>query len=750
MALVAGRPQSAALVDRVMEETAGNPFFVTEVVRLLLDEDGAGEGRPAFRPPSVPETVRDAISRRLDRLTSFCRHVLALAAVIGREFDLDVLAPSFGLSVGDVLVATDEATRARLLDPAEAPTVFRFSHALVQDTLYLDLPGSERAAHHLAIGELLAARARGREPQWELLAHHFAHARPLGDPERLVDCATRAGHAAMARFAWEAATTQYVRALAALDACDDVDLGRRGHLLLSLGEARNRAGSGSGDVPDARSLLKEAFTLARALHDPEGMARAAVAFVGVNIVGAFGGFEQDQLLEEALAALGPEDRPLRVRVLGRLAVNLINRSCGTSARGRALADEAVAVAERLADPDQLAFAQWSRLTAHAGPADFSQRVRDAARLIEHAEKTGDPLLRMWGCLTEQHHCLEVGNLAGAGRAMATIDQIEAYSHIPYITQRAAAFHGMVDLLLGDYASAEAWMNRARELWRSAAPYQHQCQRFLLLRDLGRLDEFTEDIHVPNELHLWRHAAQAHRMALALARGQETAAQADFAALLQDDRVLQPMSQTWHSVVTRLTEAAVAFHDREAADRLSQAMSPYADRLAPDGSLVLCHGPIALYLGQLATEQARWDDAESQLDAALAVSTRLGLRPVIARSLLAKAVWSARRQQPGDRRQARALAQQAQTAAAAIGMHGLDASCRALLATVAPQDERFGLTAREREVLQLLVDGLTDASIAERLSLSPRTINSHLTSIYGKLDVSSRVAAARVAVAHDLV
>jgi DNA-binding CsgD family transcriptional regulator len=84
------------------------------------------------------------------------------------------------------------------------------------------------------------------------------------------------------------------------------------------------------------------------------------------------------------------------------------------------------------------------------------------------------------------------------------------------------------------------------------------------------------------------------------------------------------------------------------------------------------------------------------------------------------------------------------------MRGLDASCRALLVTIAPRGERFGLTAREREVLQLLADGLTDASIAERLSLSPRTINSHLTSIYGKLDVSSRAAAARVAVVHDLV
>jgi DNA-binding NarL/FixJ family response regulator len=753
MALIAGQPPPPFLVDRVAEETSGNPFFVTEVVRLLAEEGQLRGVSPSseFRQPHVPETVRETIGRRLDHLSAFCHHVLRAASIIGRTFDVHALTQALDASPGEVLAALDEATRAHVIGPIAEPAAYAFSHALVQETLYLEMATPERAARHLSIGQALQARAVGREPPWEILAHHFAQARPLGDAARLVACATRAGDAAMARFAWDAAAMQYARALAALDACAEVNLDRRCHLLLALGEARNRAGSGSGDVPTARANLKEAFALAHTLHDPEGMARAAVAFVGVNIVGAFGGFEQDHMLEEALTALGAADCPIRVRVLGRLAVNLINRSSGTSERGRALADEAVSVAERLADPAQRTFALWARTSVHGGAADFAARVRDASDLIACAEQTGDPLFSMWGYLAQLHHCLERGNRAGAERAMAAIDQIDDRSHMPYITQRTAAFHGMLDLLLGDYASAETWIGRASDLWQSETPRQHQCQRFLLLRDLGRLGELTEDIHVPNELHLWRHAAQAHRMALALARGHDLLARQDFDELMSNAALLQPLTQTWHSVVTRLVEAAVALHDRPGAARLYEAMIPYEDRLAPDGSLVLCHGPIALYLGHLATDLERWDDAARHLDAALALSARLGLRPFVARGLLAKAHWHARRQQPGDRRQARKLLQQAQAAATAIGMRGLDTPCRELLATVASaQDDPFGLTARERDVLHLLVDGLTDAAIAAELSLSPRTINTHLTSIYGKLDVSSRAAAARVAMEHGLV
>jgi DNA-binding NarL/FixJ family response regulator len=73
-----------------------------------------------------------------------------------------------------------------------------------------------------------------------------------------------------------------------------------------------------------------------------------------------------------------------------------------------------------------------------------------------------------------------------------------------------------------------------------------------------------------------------------------------------------------------------------------------------------------------------------------------------------------------------------------------------IAFKAQRATRFGLTARELDVLRLVAEGLTDQDVAERLFLSPRTVGAHLTSIYSRLNVSSRTAAARIALDQHLV
>jgi DNA-binding CsgD family transcriptional regulator len=748
MALVAGSAQPPSLVDAVTEETAGNPFFVAEVVRLLADEgmlgrtDASESGRLR-----VPESVREAINRRLSGLSDACNRVLATASVIGRQFDVGSVGTVAECPTFEVLGAVDEATRAHLLVPTDLPGTFCFGHALVQEGLYQEMPAAERARLHLKVAETLEAKTSDREPPWEELAHHYYQAMPLGHFSRIADCAERAGDAAVTRLAWDSATTQFRRALEALDAGRSTDDARRCELLLALGEAQNRAGSGSGDVPAARDNLWRAFVLARALGHPEGMARAAVAHVGLNIVGAFGGVQQVEMLEESLSALGPGDHPLRVQVLGRLAVDLHNRSNGRSHRAQVLSDDAVAIA----DPAQRAFALWAHMCARSGPDDLRQRAQDAVGLIAMADQAGDPLFGAWGHLYRLTCFLEVGNLAGAEREMASFAGFGERAHIPYLAQRAAAFHGMIDLVLGRYADAEQRIAKARDLWQSDSPRQHQCQEFVLLRELGRLEELAEDITVPNELHVWRQSAQAHRMCLALDRGQVDVARLDYEGLIATDRMREATTDTWFSVVARLTEAAIAFHDGPHCSDVYDRLRPFADRIGVDGRVAVCYGPMSLYLGQLAAELAQWEDSQVHLNRSLAISERLGLRPFVARSLLALAQLHAKRHRPGDRRTARKLAQRALDEAAAIGMRGLEPSCRDLLASLAPcHDARFGLTARELEVLHLVADGLTDAAIAQRLALSPRTVNSHLTSIYTKLDVSSRRGAAQAADEFGLV
>lgn len=750
VALVSGQAQSPALVDAVYAETEGNPFFVTEVVRLLAEEQQLDHGgATGFRRSSVPESVREAVRRRLDRLSQACNRALSVAAVIGRTFDVQVIEQATGVPAVDLLDALDEALRARLLSAGEIPGSYHFSHALVQETLYLETPAAERARLHLAVGRALE-QLTAAEPPWAELARHFYLAGPLSDPERVFMSSTRAGDAATAQFAWDGAITHYQHALAALGQMTAADARERTTLLLALGEAQNRSGAGAGDAPAARASFLQAFELAREQGVAEDMARAAIGYAGFNFVAAFGGPRQLELLEAALAALDPTDSPLRVRVLARLSNDLWNRSPDNLKRSRALAEQAVSAAQRLGDPTLVAYALWARHSSGYRPGNLSERLVDTAQLDILAEQTGDPIAAALGHFLHIFDYLEAGELVEVEQALRRLQHFDERAHIPYLTLRVVAYSAMLELATGNYAAASPQVERARVLWQSSAPRQHAGQAFLLWRDLGRLDELPEEIRLPDSLHPWRRVAQAHRMALALERGRLTAARHDYAALVADDLSTIPLNQHWYGTVAMLAEAAVAFDDAHCGTRLVAMLEPYAERLVYDGSLAVCHGPVALYVGRLAGMLGRWEEAGQRLAQALAICEGLGLRPYVARTLLAQAELLARRDGPGDHATARDTVQRAVEVAETIGMLGLLPQATSLRdSLLASSPARFGLTPRELDVLRLVAQGLTDAEVAERLFLSPRTVGSHLTSIYGKLDVSSRSAATRIAVEHGL-
>jgi predicted ATPase len=162
--LVAARAEQeppAALVEALHAETEGNPFFVEEVLRHLV-ETGAlrREGDhwisdQEIAKLGVPESVRDVVGRRLSRLSETANRVLGVASVIGRDFDV-ALIEAVGGPTGDALLdVLDEVLRARLVRETEAPGRLSFSHALVQQTLYEELGTLRRVKLHWQIGEAI-------------------------------------------------------------------------------------------------------------------------------------------------------------------------------------------------------------------------------------------------------------------------------------------------------------------------------------------------------------------------------------------------------------------------------------------------------------------------------------------------------------------------------------------------------------------------------------------------------------------
>ena len=202
-------------LDLVHRRTEGNPLFVNEIVRLLSQGEVATD--PGWAA-MVPEGIRDAIGRRLNRLSSECNRVLTTAAVVGRQFNLDLLEElSSDFSEDQLLELLDETLKAGVLEEIRMGAErFQFQHALIQETLVSEISAARQVRLHARIGvaleELYGAEVETHAAE---LAHHFAEAEPVLGTEKLVRYSLAAGEQALAAYAWEEALFVFDRALAA-------------------------------------------------------------------------------------------------------------------------------------------------------------------------------------------------------------------------------------------------------------------------------------------------------------------------------------------------------------------------------------------------------------------------------------------------------------------------------------------------------------------------------------------------------
>src|SRR6266508_558134 len=198
--LVAGVEPPPELAAAVYRQTDGNPFFVTEIVRLLTSRGRLGQAE-ATSPlaDGLPEGVKAVVAERLGRLSDSCRRVLEVAAVVGRDFELRVLQPACGLDADRLLELLEEAEAARVVGVvAGGLGRWRFAHALVREVLCEGLPAARRVRLHGRVGEALEdVYAADPGPHLAELAHHFVAAAPGGQVARAVRAATLAGRRAL-------------------------------------------------------------------------------------------------------------------------------------------------------------------------------------------------------------------------------------------------------------------------------------------------------------------------------------------------------------------------------------------------------------------------------------------------------------------------------------------------------------------------------------------------------------------------
>jgi tetratricopeptide (TPR) repeat protein len=667
------------LIHHVTTGTRGNPYFVEEVAYQIRDRHhGADDkiwGAKTLETLGVPAGVRVVSERRLERLSNRTRDLLAIAAIIGEQFDHEVLAAVAGVDAADLLDVMDEAVTAGLLQ--EMPNrigSYTFSHALIRQTLLEGRSLNRKAALHARVGEALEALHQPHlRPVLSDLAHHFSRA-GRHCVAKAVRYGREAGEEALAMLAHEDAVTRFQESLAALDTSFTRDDATRAELLVLLGVALNRA----GDVTAARAAFEEGAELAKAAGAAETMAKAAM---GYGSVSGFGGVWYTyavvdevlvRLIESALDARSATDEPTRALLLGSLAQALYWSP--DSERMVRLSGDALDMARRLGDPAVLAHALDSRHVALWNPDTLAERTELANAMLRLAEEVGDRDLRLEAFSWLITDTLESGQIEMVDKYIDAHTRLAEELRQPYHLWYTAAVKAMRAFQRGDYETTdrlveEAWKHGQRAHGANAEQ-TYLVQKLFVGRELDQLAPMVPALaayveHTPL-VYGWRCA-----LAFAYAEtGHRAEAISQLEFLAGDGFSRLRLDCIWLATLSMLVQVIARFEVTDHAGTLYRLLQPYEGRRIVVGGAVLCFGPVSRVLGALARVEGRLDDALGHLDQALAEAQEDDTPPIQARIQLEIATVLCRRGHPGDELRAATSLDEAEAIASKLGMTSL--------------------------------------------------------------------------------
>jgi AAA ATPase domain len=659
------------LVAAVQEMTDGNPFFIQETIRLLRSDDRntSEQGRVTVQL-ALPQSVRDAIGRRLSRLSAECNDLLRMAAVLGREFTVALLTRVAQLPAPRVLEVLTEAQAKGIVDEGkEGAGRFVFHHALIRQTLYDELTTLDRVRLHRQAGCALEESCGADvEAHLDELAHHFFQGAAGGDPAKAVDLCVRAAEHARRLLAYEQSAQHYERALQAFELLPSHDEARRCELFLALAEAH----SASGARASARATFEQAANIARHLLRTDLLARAAIGYRDPAEMGTPPESATLALLEEAAAKIGDDQPGLRARVISCF-IGTPPYANSMETRDR-LSHEALGLAERAGDPMALRDALAARLWACLGPDHVGERLLVAARALEFAERHADRHMALLAQEARHGAFLLRGDMVAAERALAAYTRIAEEIRQPVLLFQAIFRRGSHALARGDFAEAERLFRAALERGRGTVPYAHFMfagQMYVLLYYRCAEDDpelrrifFGEMMERP---YSWETAMRSAIIFSHLVEGQIETAQREFDALAARGFSNLPRDEHWLVTMGSLSSAATFLDDRDRANELYELLLPYADLVVVHDLLSSITESVAACLGRLAIVLGRYDLGAAHFEAAIRKETSMGGGTHLIENKAGYARLLLRRGGRGDRKRAQALLGEVRRQMAAIGM-----------------------------------------------------------------------------------
>jgi tetratricopeptide (TPR) repeat protein len=626
--LTAGVSPSRTLVDAVYRGTEGNPFFVNEVVKLLVEEGRLkqrGSGESSVRIP-LPQGVREVIGRRLDHLSAACNRALTVASVIGREFDLQVLEALRDVSNDELVELLDEAVAAKVLSETESVGHYSFVHTLIRETLYQELGAARRVRMHRRIGEVLEnLYCKNPERHSAELAYHFVQAAGAGDLDKAIRYSVLAAERANALLAYEESAGHYEQALNTLALRAGPSEQRQCDLLIGLADAQTKA----GNVAKGWETFQHAANIARKLGAPEQFARSALGSGSWAMGVRYGTVDQVQiaLLEEALDMQAEPQSPLRAKLLAQLALACYHMP---GERRLQLSQDALEMARQTGNPEAQLAALFSRTIALEGYEKAGERLGVAVQIVSIAERLGNKEMALRGHFRRLRELLEFGDLASVD------EEIEIYGHLaddlrqPVYLWLKPFFKSSRALLEGRFEDCESLLEESLKIGQRAqdqnAVLFYATNMTTLRRLQGRFEELAPKVKSFVESYPsivgWR--ATLAQIYTELDRREN--ARSEFETLAVRDFADLPRDGAWVVSMCLLAQVCAYLNDSYRAAALYQILLPFAGRNIVIGSAAAFYGPVSRHLGLLAATMSRWDDAAHHFEGCLASCESMGARP----------------------------------------------------------------------------------------------------------------------------
>lgn len=632
-------------------ETAGNCRLIRERLRDLK-ESGVFSAKRTNKAPidlgQVPlsERSRKLVVTRVARLGPVAKDILTVAAVIGPEFEFELLRIVTGRDRDQLAQLLEDAANLDLVEKREdKPDWWTFCHAMTRNALYEDAPRVGEL-HRSIARALVAFYERNPSEYVHKLAHHWELASPL-DAQMALRYKMESGQAAIDALAprWAAQILGgAIGLLPFLPAADreaaEVDL------LVALGEAQRQAA-----ITGHQDHLIRAARLAEHMGDRDRLAAAALA-MNQGMTTAAGRIDETKqgVLESAIKLQHDEESADHALLLAALCNELSYRS--SLKRRRDLARKAKHIAEALHDDLTL----LRVLNLIANPLQVPEEVKrgrvDTAKALSIAETLNDPVLLAWACTWRSTIAMQSGDLAEGESCEQRLLSISKTTKQPILRWNAALRQAAIDLARGRPKLAEQHSLEAVKLGQDAgapdAKALHLAQMLFVRWQQGRLRELIGALK--DTAHDEAEGIRGFEAALTMAYCETgdydnasirlTTATHDFEGALVRD-------PAWMSGACLYAEAAILLQDERSAGELIKQLRRWPDQFDFNGAVTM--GPVAHYLGGLCSVTGQFDDAAQYLEQARVMNEDMNAEFFKARTFLETAEMILRRE--GRRHQA---------------------------------------------------------------------------------------------------